>query len=480
MQGNQPKSKSITILHTNDIHSHFEKVSSIAAFIASERDAEGEGPLLLVDIGDHMDRTAMETEGTMGGVNVDIMNLTGYDVITIGNNEGLTLTPEDLSSAYAGLLAQVVCCNIIEEATDAPPHWMKKHTIIEKGNIKIGITGATAPFAAFYELLGLKALEPEAAIKREVEELRPQVDIVIVLSHLGLATDQRLAEHLQGIDVILGGHTHHLLEEPLLIGNTAVCAAGKFGSYVGKIRMEQQADGSFRVTEGNCVPVDTNILDEIVSGALEGHRMHAAEALSETVAVTDRTLPLSYTEESPFGNLLAQAVRRYTKTDISIVNTGQLLGELPQGGISAGMLHMLCPSPINACVVKLKGQDIRHSLEQSLLSEFWSREIRGFGFRGEILGNLAVDGLQVLYDVGRIPYDRIVQISFMGEPLEDEQEYEVGTLDMFTFGIGYERIALGQSPKFMLPDFLRDLLRLELQHPGSLDQSEQCRWEISH
>ncbi|MNN93995.1 hypothetical protein D3C81_2125420 [compost metagenome] len=68
----------------------------------------------------------------------------------------------------------------------------------------------------------------------------------------------------------------------------------------------------------------------------------------------------------------------------------------------------------------------------------------------------------------------------MGEPLEDEQEYEVGTLDMFTFGIGYERIALGQSPKFMLPDFLRDLLRLELQHPGSLDQSEQCRWEISH
>ncbi|MWV44057.1 bifunctional metallophosphatase/5'-nucleotidase [Paenibacillus sp. HJL G12] len=478
MQGNQPKS--ITILHTNDIHSHFEKVSSIAAYIAEARETESGSPLLLVDIGDHMDRTAMETEGTMGGANVDILNLTGYDVITIGNNEGLTLTPEDLASAYSGLLAEVVCCNIIEKATGAPPAWMKKHTIIEKGDIRIGITGATAPFAAFYELLGLDALEPEAAIEQEISLLRPQVDIVVLLSHLGLATDQRLAERLQGLDLILGGHTHHLLEKPLQIENTTVCGAGKFGDYVGRVRMVQQPGGTYQVAEGGCIPVDTERFDENVSNALVTHRLHAEEALKETVAVTDRILSLDYTVESPFGNLLAQAVRRYTQTEIALVNTGQLLGPLPEGEISAGLLHTLCPSPINACVIKLKGRDIRLTLEQSLLSEFWSREIKGFGFRGEILGNIAIDGLEVLYDAGAIPYDRIVQITFMGEQLQDEQVYEVGTLDMFTFGIGYERIALGQSPEFLLPDFLRDLLRLELQRPGSLDESEQCRWAKVH
>lgn len=474
MQQSEPKT--ITILHTNDIHSHFEQVSSIAAYVANQREAEKGSPLLLVDIGDHIDRMAVETEGTMGQANVDIINLTGYDVITIGNNEGLTLTPEDLGRAYAGLLAQVVCCNIVEEATGEPPSWMKKHTIIEKGGIKLGITGATAPFSAFYELLGLRALKPEEAIQREVEMLRPQVDIVILLSHLGLSTDQRLAEELQGLDVILGGHTHHLLEKPLQIGNTTVCGAGKFGSYVGRIRMQEQPDGTYRVTEGGCVPVDSHILDETVGNALAKHRMHAEDTLSETVAITDRILPLDHTAESPFGNLLAQAVRNYTKTGISLVNTGQLLGPLPEGEISAGMLHTLCPSPINACIVKLKGKDIRLTLEQSLLSEFWSREIRGFGFRGEILGNVAVDGLEVLYDAARIPYDRIVQITFSGEALQDEQEYEVGTLDMFTFGIGYEHIAKGQDPEFMLPDFLRDLLRLELQRPLSLSECEHKRW----
>jgi 2',3'-cyclic-nucleotide 2'-phosphodiesterase (5'-nucleotidase family) len=478
MQHNKPKT--VTILHTNDIHSHFEKVSSIAAYIASQRKAANGEPILTVDIGDHMDRTAVETEGTMGAANVDILNLTGYDVITIGNNEGLTLTPEDLGIAYAKLQAQVVCCNILEIATGAPPSWMKKHTIIDKGGVKIGLTGATAPFAAFYELLGLKALDPETAIKQEVKALRQQADIVILLSHLGLTSDEKLAERLEGIDLILGGHTHHLLETPLQIGNTAVCGAGKFGNYVGRIRMEEQPNGSYRMTEGCCVPVDTNMLNETVDAALARHRAHAEEALSEAVAVTDRELQLSHMEESPFGNLLAQAVRRYTRTEIALVNTGQLLAVLPKGEVSAGMLHTLCPSPVNPCVIRLKGKHIRRSLEESLLPEFWGRAIVGFGFRGEILGNIAVDGLEVLYDAGRIPYDRIVQIMFMGEPLEDEREYEVGTLDMFTFGIGYESIALGENPRFMLPDFLRDLLRLELQRPGSLDESERVRWVKTH
>ncbi|MCZ4148913.1 multifunctional 2',3'-cyclic-nucleotide 2'-phosphodiesterase/5'-nucleotidase/3'-nucleotidase, partial [Escherichia coli] len=88
----------LTILHTNDIHSHFDSMSSIAAMI--ERERREAGAFLVLDIGDHMDRMAVETEGTLGSANVDVINLTGYDAITIGNNEGLTFTPEQLAKSY--------------------------------------------------------------------------------------------------------------------------------------------------------------------------------------------------------------------------------------------------------------------------------------------------------------------------------------------------------------------------------------------
>lgn len=57
-----------------------------------------------------------------------------------------------------------------------------------------------------------------------MEALRDEVDVVVILSHLGLSTDRRLAEQITGIDVILGGHTHHVLEEPLVIGQTVLGA----------------------------------------------------------------------------------------------------------------------------------------------------------------------------------------------------------------------------------------------------------------
>ncbi|GAB6988452.1 bifunctional metallophosphatase/5'-nucleotidase [Paenibacillus pini] len=474
MRLDQPKS--ITILHTNDIHSHFEQVSSIAALITHEREQAKGSPLLVLDIGDHMDRAAVETEGTMGAVNVDILNLSGYDAVTIGNNEGLTLTPEVLSNTYAGLMAPIICSNIIEQTSGEPPCWMKPNAILERDGIRIGITGATAPYDTFYQLIGWSSLDPLESIRTQVEWLRPQVDIVIVLSHLGLTTDEGLAENVPGIDLILGGHTHHLLEEPLLIGQTTVCGAGKFGQYVGKVVMQQQSDGLFKVIKGECLQVNTDILDEQVSNALVTHRIRAEESLGDGVVITEQPISIRYDEESPFGNLLAQSVRQFTQTDLSIVNTGQLLGDLPSGEITTGLLHQLCPSPINSCVIFLKGHDIKATLEQSLLEEYQQKEIRGFGFRGEILGNIAIDGMEVLYDSSRIPYDRVVQITLNGTPLLMEQAYEVGTLDMFTFGIGYENISKGRDAAFFLPEFIRDLLRLELQRPGSLDQIQQKRW----
>ncbi|ASA20131.1 bifunctional metallophosphatase/5'-nucleotidase [Paenibacillus donghaensis] len=469
---------SLTLLHTNDIHSHFEMMSPLAQEIGAQREAAGEEPVLLLDIGDHMDRAAVETEGTMGQANIDMINLTAYDAVTIGNNEGLTFTPEMLALAYSGLLCPVVCCNFVEKATGRPPKWMKRHVILEKQGIKIGITGATAVFASFYELLGWDALDPEAELQKQCRLLAPQVDILIVLSHLGLPSDRMLAERLEGVHAILGGHTHHVLEEPLMINGTAVCGAGKFGRYLGQLRFGREQEGaSFRFLSGGCITVDPALRDTLIAPAAAIHLERGREVLQETVAIIDRALPLDVQGESPFGNLLAQAVRRFTGSPLALVNTGQLLGPLPAGTVTTGMLHGLCPSPINPCIVKLTGLDIRTALEQSVTAEFRDKAIYGYGFRGHILGSLAVDGLKILYDPKAIPYDNSMTIWIGGDRLEDEREYNVGTLDMFTFRAGYESIANGREALFLLPHFLRDLLRMELQTPGSLEQCEIRRWE---
>ncbi|MNP03612.1 Trifunctional nucleotide phosphoesterase protein YfkN precursor [compost metagenome] len=325
--------------------------------------------------------------------------------------------------------------------------------------------------------MGWEALDPETAVREQITLLKGTVDIIIILSHLGLPSDRDLASNIEGIDIILGGHTHHLLEEPLQIGNTSICGAGKFGQYVGKVIMERQIDGKFKVVRGECLQVDPNQQDQSVNTALDIHREQAVIQLQRTITVTDHELVLNEDDqESPFSNLLAQSLRQFTKSELSLVNTGQLLGSLPSGDITVGMLHRLCPSPINPCVLKLKGIDIRYTLEQSLLSEYKEKKIMGYGFRGKVLGSIAMDGAELIYDPARAPFEKIINISINGNSLRDDQEYLVGTIDMFIFGVGYERIAKGRDRMFILPEFLRDLLSAELQRPSSLDECHVVRW----
>lgn len=468
--------ETLTILYTNDIHSHFETMGRIAAMIEELR-AEAPASTLLLDIGDHMDRAAIETEGTLGQANVDVLNLTGYDAVTIGNNEGLTFTPDLLGQAYAGLHGSVICGNIVEMRTGRPPAWMRSRLVVQKDGFKIGLVAATAAFSEFYELLGLESLNPLDTIARDVDGLRDEVDLVIVMSHLGLPLDRQLAETVPGIDLIIGGHTHHLLEEPLRIGSTMVTAAGKFGNYLGKFVVRRESDTGRFTMDGGCLPVAEGPKQAQVETAIASQRDAAKLRLNRTVAVTDRELPLSYEAESPFGNLLAQAVRRHTGSSFSLINSGQLLAGLPAGEISEGMLHERCPSPINPCTMRVSGGDILTSLEESLLEEKTGKAIMGFGFRGKVLGSICVDGLEIEYDPGAPRYERIVRASVAGEPLREDRTYLVGTLDMFTFGVGYERLKRGTEKRYMLPEFLRDLLRLELQTVGAVDTCFQSRWK---
>ncbi|SDC07276.1 2',3'-cyclic-nucleotide 2'-phosphodiesterase/5'-or 3'-nucleotidase, 5'-nucleotidase family [Paenibacillus sp. UNCCL117] len=470
--------RKLRIVHTNDIHSHVDRMGKIAGIIRKLREEAGERHTLTLDIGDHIDRMRPETEGTDGGVNVAVLNATGYDAVTLGNNEGLTYTPDVLQKLYAEQAQfTVVLGNMFEASTGLVPAWAKPWHLLERGGLRIGLIGATAAFSEFYRLLGWEARDPFATIGEAVRELRPQADLLIVLSHLGLRNDERLAEVFPDIDVILGGHTHHLLSEPLIIGKTVIGATGKFGQYVGYIDLEVDTkQGTVSAAGGGVLETAGLPGDPEIEALLEGYARLAQDKLKREVAYIGMPLPIDWHGEAPLGNLLASGLKRWVGAELAIVNTGQLLAALPAGPVSAGDLLDLCPSPINPCRLKLTGEQILRALEESLLPEFQDKPIIGFGFRGKVLGSLAVAGMRVEYDPQAQPYSRIVSVYIGETPLQLQHDYSVATIDMFTFGIGYLSIGQGVEPEFYLPEFIRDVLLQELLDPEALHESEMKRW----
>ncbi|MBD0382731.1 bifunctional metallophosphatase/5'-nucleotidase [Paenibacillus sedimenti] len=468
----------VVILHTNDIHSHFEQMPRISSYFHRVRASLPADQVLTLDIGDHMDRMRPETEGTTGIANLAIMNATGYEAMVIGNNEGLTFTPDMLRTAFhEHAKFPIIGSNVFEAASDQTPEWMVPYQIVQKSGLKIGLIGVTASYPDYYELLGWHVTDPLAAVKGYIEKLRPQVEVIIVMSHLGLRMDQRMAEELDGIDLILGGHTHHLLEEPLLHSGTYICAAGKFGQYAGHIELAY--DPALRrvaTLTGRVVPMAGAPEDSSVAALLDHYREISAAALDAEVARLRQPLRLDWYGESPLGNLLAAGIRRWTSAEIGLVNSGQLLQGLKEGRLTRGRLLEICPGPINPCRLRLSGAHLLQALEESQLGEFMEKPIRGFGFRGEVLGVLSVDGMRVEVDGSRPPYERIIAVTVGDEPLQPDREYVVGTIDMFTFGSGYLSLGQGTNVEYMLPEFIRDVLAVQLQDESAIQNAGEARY----
>ncbi|MCZ8513457.1 bifunctional UDP-sugar hydrolase/5'-nucleotidase [Paenibacillus filicis] len=469
---------SLRILHSNDIHSHFERMPRIASLFNRLRDEAGAERTLTLDIGDHMDRMRPETEGTQGAANIDVLEATGYDAITLGNNEGLTFTADVLQERYGEEHGfRVVLANMYEAAAGRLPEWASPSCILTRQGVRIGLIGVTADFSDFYSLLGWHMLDPMEQVERWVKELRPEVDVLIVMSHLGLRKDEWMASHIDGIDVILGGHTHHLLEEPLRIGGALVCAAGKFGQYVGVVDLEVEPGRGVVHAEGRVLPVDGESPDPGIADIIERRAAEASRVLEREVAKLASPLPSEWDRESPLGNVLAAGLRRWVGADIGLVNAGQLLEGLPAGTVTASDLLRLCPSPINPCRMRLTGGQLLQALEESLLPEYTGKPIYGFGFRGKVLGTLCVDGLTVEYDPAGPELGKIRSVLVGDRPLELEASYKIGTIDMFTFGIGYMSISQGTEVEYYLPEFLRDVLLRELNDAQGLKDSTRMRWK---
>lgn len=451
----------IHIYYTNDLHSNFSAWPQVATYIKGERSKKSfeNKTSLLVDVGDHVDRVNLIAEAFMGQANVSLMNDLNYDFATIGNNEGITMSQDDLYKLYELANFPIICSNL-KSKREEPPSWLHQQIQVESVHgVKIGILGLTAPFNAFYNLLGWHVDPPFSSIEQLIDELKQSVDVIVLLSHLGINEDRAIAERFPEIDVIIGGHTHHLLRTGEYVHETLLTAAGKFCMNVGEVILTwDHSNNTLLKKEAYTTEITHLMKDEKTEEKLIHLEEQANVKLGEPIVTIDEQLKVDWFAQTDIMQRLTNTLTEHTGADCGLLNAGLLLEDFPAGDITYNDVHRICPHPINPCIVQLRGDELREVIRASLTDEFMHLQLKGFGFRGEVLGRMNFSKMQVntkrLAD-GNVYVDSVY---VKGEKLRSDQVYKVATADTFTFGRLLPEIAKSEHKQYFLPEMIRDLL----------------------
>jgi 5'-nucleotidase len=216
-----------------------------ASFIKKERQ-NNENALFVLDAGSSLAGTLISLQ-SKGGVIVEAMNAMGYDALTLGRMDfalGLETLKEIEKTADFHLLS----ANVVEKEGKEPV--FAPYTVLERQGIKVGIIGVSESDANVTPKVKehTHVLDPAETVKQYAAELRDQVDVLIVLSHLGLDADKALAKNVSGIDVIVGGNTRKLMRDPEQVGNTLIVQQGYRGEWMG--RLQTTFDGQGNLVDG--------------------------------------------------------------------------------------------------------------------------------------------------------------------------------------------------------------------------------------
>ena len=361
----------LTILHTNDLHSHLMGKSPeadytpatpgddqttggfarLATAIGSARTAAAAAgrQVLLLDAGDFMMGSLFEIISTRAAAELSMMKALGYDATTIGNHE-LDWTPTGLAgilqaATAAGPTVPIVSSNMNFSDSNAGDDGLQAlaaagviQTKLVKtvGTLKVGIFGLLgAEAASVTPQAAPLTFDPIAtAAARMVDDLRnnDKVDVVIALSHSGIYSDGTgedavLAQAVPGIDVIVSGHTHDALTQPKQIGSTLIVTAGKYGENLGQLQLSvtkgaKPGDPATVTLDGAYVlqPMDDSVPGDATTqtavdtyiGAVDTALQAASLTYKSPVAETSVDLSLPAFAEAPVGNLVADAYLNVT------------------------------------------------------------------------------------------------------------------------------------------------------------------------
>lgn len=456
----------LNILHTNDIHSNYENFSKIVSKIDELRDEN----TIILDAGDFADFKRMELQGTDGIAALELLEHANYDAISVGNNEtfnGLDILINMATNSRIPFLS----CNMYKIGL-TEIEGVRPSVIINRSGLRILIVGASPDLGVFTELCGLEAKDYIRAIREEILKNEGKYDLCLVLSHLGMEKDEKIAEEIEDVDLIIGGHFHILMEEPKIINGTIIFTSGSYGENLGLLRLEVNKD-KIEILEGKNINIeDCSASDKIIK-VLSENKEKAIDNLSKPLYSINTDLWHDVVEENSITNLLADALLDIYKCDLGIINSGVINGGIKKGDVSNKKLLEISPSPLNPTYFEIQGKCLRAAFEDSLDSDFCLMDGKGPGFRGKYLGRLHVSNNVRIQHNGR----KVIEVIINGEKLNDDKWYTVATSDYLQRGTGYSSLKNNRNETYRV-EYIRDVLRDYIAKDEFVKNAQIDRWVI--
>lgn len=313
----------------------------------------------------------------------EVMNAVGYDLMVPGNHD--FDYGQDQLLVLEGLLDFPLISSNIQYAAD-DTDMFDPYFIQEFGNVKVGFFGITTPDTTYMthpdNVTGLNFLDPVTQAELMVAELEDMgADIIVMLAHVGLdesssVTTAEIAMDVDGIDIIIDGHSHTYLPYGQMVNGTLIVSTGEYNKNFGVLRFTVE-DGM--IVDYNNLLINADeaaILDlgmdqevqDVIDAIIEGQEAILNEVVGQTAVELDGVRDNVRTGETNLGKLITDAMITVTGADVAITNGGGIRASISAGEVTVGDIITVLPFGNIIVTVDITGQDIIDTLEYATSS----------------------------------------------------------------------------------------------------------------
>lgn len=427
----------ITTMSTSDIHGHMTPYtpsgsaievggSAKAAWLFQEAERRNPNTLIL-DGGDSPYNTDLANI-SLGQSSVDVMNAQGYDATVLGNHD-FDYSFENLLSLAERAEYAMLSANTYWKDSSYPEQFAP-YIVKEVGGVDVAIVGLTDDGSKatthFSNTQDIEFHDQWEVGQDVVAKADAESDVVILLSHLHGANND-VPTKIDGIDMEIGGG-NDIFGRPLNIEDTVVVNPGGVGTCVNQTNLNVK-DGQVLGYTFNQIILSSDVpeveaVNEIIAGYQADLDAQMEEVIGQCASDIAWSSPLVRTQESPLGNLAADALRDYCDADIAIQNGGGIRAGLTAGDVTVGDIFAMLPFDNKVTLVEVTGQTVWDALENG---------VSGYP---ETYGQFPqVSGIHYTFDGSKPAGERIVSVTLPdGTPLDMEGWYTLACNDFMCGG----------------------------------------------
>ncbi len=402
-----PCSFKLTILYMNDTHGHyspepgkdglmsggFAKAMTVMEKIRKANETEGRTTISLL-AGDLFTGTAYSAvfKGRLG---VRLMDAMDFSAMTVGNHEFDYGLPNLLKRLKPEMNFPLLSANIRYEdgALVFKPYVIKRLPNKKCKILILGLTTMSTPELTHPKNVKGLVFEDPVKTARKIIEKEGKNKFVIALTHLGVDKDKKLGLLCPGIDVIIGGHSHTALFEPLKLDGTLVCQAGAYSKYVGRLDLDVK-DGHIGDFKGELIRLDANVPeDPHIASIIQKYNSKMSPYFSEVVGSSEVDLDGSLASvrsfsPSPLGTFVAYVMAHAVGADAGLINGGGIRDGLKAGPITNKDIYGVLPFQNLIMKVSVKGADLESVLRHSKdLPKRSGGKLQTYGIQYKTSGN---------------------------------------------------------------------------------------------